>query len=54
MKDPGIVLDEPRSASVAQGKNLLYLFACLSKEYTHKIRFMITYESKVKGPLIEQ
>ena len=33
---------------------LLYFFECLCKEYTHKIRFMLTYESKVKGPIVEQ
>ena len=45
---------KPSKQHVAPFNNLLYLSECLSKDYTHKNRFMTTYESKVKGPIVEQ
>ena len=45
---------KPSEQHVTPVNNLLYFFVCLSKEYTHKICFMLTYESKVKGPIVEQ
>ena len=39
---------------VVQVNDLLYFFECLSKDYTHKIRSMVTYERKVEGPIVEQ
>ena len=45
---------KPSEQHVATVNNWLYFFYCLSKEDTHKIRFMLTYESKVKDPIVEQ
>ena len=45
---------KPSQKHVARVINLLYFLECLSEEYTHKIHFMLTYESKVKGPIVEQ
>ena len=45
---------KPSEQHVAPVNGLLHLFECLSKEYMNKTRFMLTYKSKVKGPIVEQ